>query len=160
MISRDREFLSTPSVGRATFSSIPTFGVIAISIHALRGEGDPLSFGKKPKPTWNFYPRPPWGGRHLLIGWVIGTTTFLSTPSVGRATHLGLTPHCDAPISIHALRGEGDQRCGDVGAQAGGFLSTPSVGRATSPCAPVAPLGIISIHALRGEGDPSPPWRV
>ena len=56
----------------------------------------------------DFYPRPPWGGR----------------PGVYRV--LVHTPH----ISIHALRGEGDD-----------FLSFDTV-----------PDGI-SIHALRGEGD-------
>ena len=57
-------------------------------------------------------------------------------------------------ISIHALRGEGD---GEPDYEADGmprFLSTPSVGRATPGAThPRARRTIISIHALRGEGD-------
>ena len=37
---RHREFQSTPSVGRATFTSLSTLISPKISIHALRGEGD------------------------------------------------------------------------------------------------------------------------
>ena len=55
-------------------------------------------------------------------------------------------------ISIHALRGEGDnqalyQRDDHL------FLSTPSVGRATRPGRESPGDRKISIHALRGEGD-------
>ena len=59
---------------------------LQISIHALRGEGDPALF---------FYPKA--GGR------------FQSTPSVGRATKRRFGISTDLfNISIHALRGEGD----------------------------------------------------
>ena len=57
---------------------------------------------------------------------------FQSTPSVGRATHVILKMGSHTKISIHALRGEGDQM---VDKQ--------------------IDFGEISIHALRGEGDPS-----
>ena len=61
-----------------------------ISIHALRGEGDPGSIWQHSRP--------------LL---------FLSTPSVGRATlDQWQLRHFDK-ISIHALRGEGDQQRAD-----------------------------------------------
>ena len=79
---------------------------------------------------------------------------FLSTPSVRRATNFFFTAPCDAGISIHALREEGDLlfclfRCqrskisihalreeGDdtasaISQQRRRFLSTPSVRRAT-----------------------------
>ena len=119
-----------------------------ISIHALRGEGDTFyrttSDGVK-----NFYPRPPWGGRHAAQGGNGLLGGFLSTPSVGRATPVHLRNHRERAISIHALRGEGDSACTAVGS-----------------------LDAISIHALRGEGDrfgssaaiptyyfyPRPPW--
>ena len=80
------QFLSTPSVGRAT-----------------RGGG----FGGRLHR--DFYPRPPWGGRRL--GWVtvIRSGIFLSTPSVGRATRAGVGSGLHDLISIHALRGEGDR---------------------------------------------------
>ena len=60
-----------------------------------------------------------------------GKEIFLSTPSVGRATHPSRHHRRQPGISIHALRGEGDDL----------FL-----GRFGQP-------QHISIHALRGEGD-------
>ena len=57
-------------------------------------------------------------------------------------------------ISIHALRGEGDEIIVPIRNNAKIFQSTPSVGRATiqSPTH-YFPNDKISIHALRGEGD-------
>ncbi len=104
-----KEFLSTPSARRATlhgclcryngfdFYPRPPRGgrprvcrsVVApqaISIHALREEGDPPSRRSDSQAGWNFYPRPPRGGRP---GKAVMRTA-------GR------------PISIHALREEGD----------------------------------------------------
>ena len=57
--------------------------------------------------------------------------SFQSTPSVGRATEAAQTADRYLHISIHALRGEGD----DPGE------------------AKPMPYTVISIHALRGEGD-------
>ena len=57
---------------------------------------------------------------------------FLSTPSARRATARCCRPVKGRQISIHALREEGDQGCGDPATPAGGFLSTPSARRATS----------------------------
>ena len=102
-------FQSTPSVGRATFQTARSAMTIAISIHALRGEGD----GKwQDSPVYAvdisihalrgegdvirlnvyplyvyFNPRPPWGGRQNFDGY----------------------EEISEDISIHALRGEGDQ---------------------------------------------------
>ena len=79
-----------------------------ISIHALREEGDAtdwLNFV-----AWrNFYPRPPRGGR-----------LFCLLPDFRQGT-----------ISIHALREEGDFTSGMVTSYHGIFLSTPSARRAT-----------------------------
>ena len=58
-------------------------------------------------------------------------TEFQSTPSVGRATMYGLTERTKSSISIHALRGEGDDTVKITGSK----------------------YATISIHALRGEGD-------
>ena len=56
-----------------------------ISIHALREEGDgPPSVFRGP--LWDFYPRPPRGGRQQLNGQIVMAEL----------------------ISIHALREEGD----------------------------------------------------
>ena len=108
----------------------------------------------------DFYPRPPRGGRP-------------EARSIQRDHQ---------PISIHALREEGDDRSGrrrgvrcdfyprpprggrlamSVGfIPARIFLSTPSARRATPQADPLAFVGRISIHALREEGDGSrSSWR-
>ena len=101
------KFLSTPSARRATrrpsYDRLPG----AISIHALREEGDqgteeghrPLSISihalreeGDTAPSWtrgpsaNFYPRPPRGGRRLVWSTSKNDRVFLSTPSARRAT--------------------------------------------------------------------------
>ena len=125
------EFLSTPSVGRATFLRLLVRALGKISIHALRGEGDPKVIQSTTGGLY-FYPRPPWGGRRTT--WVSPEPQqkFLSTPSVGRATQERCAQKRQYLISIHALRGEGDP---DGGIEFAWY--------------------IISIHALRGEGDPA-----
>ena len=80
-----------------------------------------------------FNPRPPCGGRPYWFPLMSELNIFQSTPSVGRATYSSASCSSVSPISIHALRGEGDTSNGTVS------------------CA-----DIISIHALRGEGDPLP----
>ena len=108
-----------------------------------------------------------------LLSWL---REFQSTPSARRATRCpGLPPH-RLPISIHALREEGDERTSQHTAGESEFQSTPSARRATG--APRAALNAIqifqstpsarrataqlhtghvlhgiSIHALREEGD-------
>ena len=80
---------------------------------------------------YNFYPRPPRGGRPERLH----STAF------------------DRTISIHALREEGDaQKQLDATAK-GLFLSTPSARRATRRGGVVDLAQSISIHALREEGD-------
>ena len=152
-----------------------------ISIHALRGEGDPRAMFL---PIWsrNFNPRPPWGGRrgqsrecalrpaisiHALR--VEGDLCRRISSKVGG-------------ISIHALRGEGDSFCFELSIHRIAFQSTPSVWRATALSGlrsmtrghfnprppwggrpfrhrPPPARGAISIHALRGEGDVGQPFR-
>ena len=102
---------------------------------------------------------------------------FLSTPSARRATFCGGSGGSGWPISIHALREEGDayepfhlrekieisihalREEGDIGilildAQLLIFLSTPSARRATKQTVFYCTHDVISIHALREEGDP------
>ncbi len=104
----DDEFLSTPSARRATSIASAKPSAIAISIHALREEGDNLV-------RWclhlqrNFYPRPPRGGRRRI-----------------GAAHVQ-----HDPISIHALREEGDPAVHQAEGLLPRFLSTPSARRAT-----------------------------
>ena len=79
---------------------------------------------------WNFYPRPPRGGRHGFNTTILHHEPFLSTPSARRATAAIPEYYWRKLISIHALREEGDRwillqlRCSRI-----------------------------SIHALREEGD-------
>ena len=58
-------------------------------------------------------------------------------------------------ISIHALRGEGDPEDEPPNRPRKRFQSTPSVGRATGETEKIIRPDTISIHALRGEGDSS-----
>ena len=82
-------FYPRPPWGGRPYQAVVRHGGKNISIHALRGEGDPASPRNSCSRSY-FYPRPPWGGRH------------------GGARHTGVPRQ----ISIHALRGEGDGRCG------------------------------------------------
>ena len=132
-------FLSTPSARRATFSARragrywmhfyprpPRGGrlwaqdaanrLLAISIHALREEGD----------------------RERTSQQTAGESEFLSTPSARRATQAGgiRPPRCS--ISIHALREEGDYGASFKMIYTAKFLSTPSARRATRPGLPAS----------------------
>ena len=57
------------------------------------------------------------------------------------------------PISIHALREEGDLIAGGSNFPVKKFLSTPSARRATPDSLSRLLPNLISIHALREEGD-------
>ena len=122
-------FLSTPSARRATRGVGQPGREYAISIHALREEGDIL---KSPAARLrsHFYPRPPRGGRHLEVIVVLFPILFLSTPSARRATSGSASPSGSLI-----------------------FLSTPSARRATDVLLRAAAHSSISIHALREEGD-------
>src|SRR5699024_10073612 len=101
-----------------------------ISIHALRGEGD-----------------------HSCRKSFFKSLRFLSTPSVGRATHaVGLIEPFRI-ISIHALRGEGDLKDGEF-VEADDISIHALRGEGDWDNAPGQEYFDISIHALRGEGDP------
>ena len=60
-----QRFQSTPSVGRATRRCFDLLRAGAISIHALRGEGDSSEYILRRQSKY-FNPRPPWGGRQQL----------------------------------------------------------------------------------------------
>ena len=84
----DTLFLSTPSARRATQGSRPDRQAHAISIHALREEGDEQEVISMLRKEMNFYPRPPRGGRHSTTGGSESDVLFLSTPSARRATSM------------------------------------------------------------------------
>ena len=167
-----------------------------ISIHTLRGEGDFLSSSITLKSTVGFQSTPSVGRATVKNRqYRINAKKFQSTPSVGRATKttheinlsqndfnphppwggrpIGHTRYVNRrKISIHALRGEGDNVP---------VLSAPAV-QYFNPRPPWGGRQLtgagrprsrkISIHALRGEGDtgfvqipiticdfnPRPPW--
>ena len=146
------KFLSTPSARRATGRSFEVALLSGISIHALREEGDAVSFSPPLHPA-DFYPRPPRGGRRSAHSSNTLPVQFLSTPSARRATDKPSVEELFIQISIHALREEGDQRDFFSHHSAPRFLSTPSARRATSPLYPAPSIRAISIHALREEGD-------
>ena len=107
---------------------------IDISIHVLREEDD-YQFIDQHIIRWNFYPRPPRGGRrnpptvHITL-----CLRFLSTSSARRTTSGGTRRHAK-----------------------GGFLSTSSARRTTFLGHPGSRGQIISIHVLREEDDQPPP---
>ena len=87
--TKRRIFLSMPSARRATLCLVVTFHFRDISIHALREEGDTLQ-SKSTERLFDFYPRPPRGGRRAQHGRLsTRRRTFLSTPSARRATSAG-----------------------------------------------------------------------
>ena len=117
--------------------------------------GRPIKGNQKSTPTRYFNPRPPWGGRRARYSSCGKSSQFQSTPSVGRATTSRLCRvNVVNLISIHALRGEGDDAAivFDSSIQANFNPRPPWGGRPTQP--PYIPaILFISIHALRGEGD-------
>ena len=123
-----------------------------------------------------FYPRPPRGGRLGARKECVEAAIFLSTPSARRATRRprcrcrpaanfyprpprggrpasDLGPWPPDPISIHALREEGDTYFYSTSTRNVKFLSTPSARRATCSSLTSRRSTTISIHALREEGD-------
>ena len=147
------QFLSTPSARRATLRGDQADRGLAISIHALREEGDgdtlnneeakgyfyprPPRGGRRCRargsrdPTLNFYPRPPRGGRPVAAGKAHPYHLFLSTPSARRAT-----------------------RAGRRGRQWGkNFYPRPPRGGRLVLHGIFCGICKISIHALREEGD-------
>ena len=102
-----------PWGGRQEPGSIPR-EACNISIHALRGEGDSRQSSDSCGLQY-FNPRPPWGGRQRFILKSPSLLGFQSTPSVGRATQIADEMIKNCRISIHALRGEGDENRDDTG---------------------------------------------
>ena len=123
-------FLSTPSARRATSNGLLNVGGQAISIHALREEGDVQRPAERRR-TGNFYPRPPRGGRHTKTAPKKGATR----------------------ISIHALREEGDHSTAAAPGCPGYFYPRPPRGGRRYLARPERHDLRISIHALREEGD-------
>ena len=96
-----------------------------------------------------FYPRPPRGGRLDSDFRSLWDKLFLSTPSARRATWVERLQNGIEPISIHALREEGDVQCERPGKAGKKFLSTPSARRAT--------IGFVHAEHVQHDFYPRPP---
>ena len=145
-------FSGARSGTQATGQVISAIDIADISIRALREEGD-VTAAAIAEPAYNFYPRPPRGGRPSCVVSFELPEIFLSTPSARRATGTYQTYEAKDSISIHALREEGDLRPRITVIQLYAFLSTPSARRATGQALIDRSPSGISIHALREEGD-------
>ncbi len=132
--------------------SQPIAAMVPISIHALREEGD--GFGAQtPSGGYDFYPRPPRGGRLWNNRLDVISCEFLSTPSARRATKLTRAEQVARFISIHALREEGDQLWHKLKPLLFYFYPRPPRGGRQGVYICEACGTDISIHALREEGD-------
>ena len=133
------QFLSTPSVRRATRADTGRSRIDVISIHALREEGDHIVFAFILSCLdISIHALREEGDLHQWRQ-CTGSCRFLSTPSVRRATTADLAVILHTGISIHALREEGDTRQSIIFCGSLTFLSTPSVRRATCIYLPAHP---------------------
>ena len=149
--------------------------LVPISIHALREEGD--GPGRQLRVILgNFYPRPPRGGPTISsTRQPMRMPDFYPRPPRGGRLYKRRLRDVLVPISIHALREEGDGPGRQLRVILGNFyprpprggrhrahlrpqfrerfLSTPSARRATTATTAGHGYDTISIHALREEGD-------
>ena len=125
---------------------------------------------------YNFYPRPPRGGRHPARHRPVAQQRFLSTPSARRATSISMSfakaflhfyprpPRGGrlevqrllanaSVISIHALREEGDNAITAKETPQNNFYPRPPRGGRRFSLSSNGTVNLISIHALREEGD-------
>ena len=148
-----KKFLSTPSARRATVGEVPfTYLVLEfLSTPSARRATGAIHGGETFQ--WNFYPRPPRGGRLETVKTTItGCYFYPRPPRGGRPLHPAMMV-CSL-ISIHALREEGDATGRHHGTAATDFYPRPPRGgRRINPSQHEA-VSVISIHALREEGDP------
>mgnify|MGYP000028970625 CR=1 FL=1 len=126
-----QNFYPRPPRGGRPRCSTNAKGGAAISIHALREEGDGLPVPCRSRRSY-FYPRPPRGGRQSAPRpQYRGSCYFYPRPPRGGRPPRAYAPDGGHAISIHALREEGDCE----------FHAKGKTNIA------------ISIHALREEGD-------
>ena len=123
-------FLSTPSARRATFEDF-FFWCIVKFLSTPSARRATRAGAPTPQPARGFYPRPPRGGRHF-------ETTGLN---------------CDADVSIHALREEGDSSRNGRRRTGVSFYPRPPRGGRRKRLTHLMHAVIVSIHALREEGD-------
>ena len=146
------EFLSTPSLRRATADSDSSKTYLVISIHTLLAESDSGLMLSRISAK-DFYPRPPCGERRR---WQIEQDRrkkFLSTLSLRRATYesehqafedYNFYPRSPCGERPHMTAANSTRRA---------FLSTLSLRRATTDRNFIRGEMFISIHALLAESD-------
>ena len=148
-----KRFQSTSSVWRTTHDANTPCRRVDISIHVLRVEDDVLDMLRR----WvyvNFNPRPPCGGRPIIVFASLIVIQFQSTSSVWRTTRVQLIFDGKPAISIHVLRVEDDATRYDGHCRDLVFQSTSSVWRTTIQRIQSGRNAVISIHVLRVEDDP------
>ena len=123
-------FQSTPSARRATSSSCP-----------------------RARPSRNFNPRPPRGGRPAHSLCKVHAVAISIHALREEGDQQTKREAMDSKISIHALREEGDVSIHSAVPNPAIFQSTPSARRATQKAMDSTKNKMISIHALREEGD-------
>ena len=121
-------FLSTPSARRATADFNKYTGIVLISIHALREEGDreAAALGLIINDISIHALREEGDLREIPADDLF--KAFLSTPSARRATRSKRLDETEMSISIHALREEGDFRGSTLGIPAQNFYPRPPRG--------------------------------
>ena len=103
------QFLSTPSAWRATIDLYVTANANALFLSTPSAWRATTILFSSMSRIINFYPRPPHGGRPFQrLQGLLSKAAFLSTPSAWRATQGRQGVSGRGPISIHALRMEGD----------------------------------------------------
>ena len=103
--------------------------------------------------AFDFYPRPPRGGRRRSDSERRFQHRFLSTPSARRATASAAARASAGRISIHALREEGDALGVRPHVDGVDFYPRPPRGGRPRSGWSSCRSSRISIHALREEGD-------
>ena len=146
-------FLSPPSARRATPKNENVYLCNAISIPALREEGDIIVLSSITSRT-DFYPRPPRGGRlqPALPPRSCGSYFYPRPPRGGRPAEDLHRIH-EHDISIPALREEGDSGEWTNKKDQRNFYPRPPRGGRRETICHVRDRSSISIPALREEGD-------
>ena len=148
-------FQSTPSGGKATGALwIGSRMLLAVSIHAFRGEGDRAAH-RDVTDQFRFNPRLPGGRRRGFPAIFRERYEFQSTPSGGKAT-VQVVPLVEISTAFQSTPSGGKATSRTrTSSGASPFQSTPSGGKATASATPPVRPQTVSIHAFRGEGDSS-----
>ena len=145
-------FLSTPSARRATFP-VRTLACTVAYFYPRPPRGGRHYSVHFPVPEGDFYPRPPRGGRHKSVHGLscVLPISIHALREEGDPQLRGAETH--RAISIHALREEGDQQGQGTERHAGNFYPRPPRGGRLFCVPEEIRAHSISIHALREEGD-------